>query len=524
MELIKTKEELLNKLKKSLDDKHFPIIFETQKKKVEIITKKLETIKDILINEKESFEFPNWDCLKFEKSFDSFIIDCSIERLQLWFEVLCTLLRENVKIKKENNDFKECLKNQQDSQNVNSQKIDHYSKLKNRIFWTTIIFVTLSITIIVALAFVHWIKDKTWDIFALVGIVDACIGGIGFIIERVCDHKSNLIYEMNKKFTNDFTDKISEAYDNLNLMVISDKSIQNIVESDVLVEMFDKVDNSVSIDNSVNNYYFYMTSTGGKIKEQAQKILEDCKEQHSEISKALENINAFLNLPTTRSKEIVSNIIDETEKIVSFADENTLDNIEEIANTITEFNRNNNESNWESMLLLRWNIYCRGLYNEFTSIYCENRKEFNSVQKYHVEIENLALSMGIAISDEDFCQLENAIVNELYPSFSDVERLANQKLNSFFESMTNESISMYMSKLRNNYTKIYLNQMTMQDIGRIRSEFNINISEEQLNYLENEIYLILRPSLKTCEVKARNLLNEFYNQKLCILLRKECED
>ncbi len=201
MKTIKTKKQLLAAIQNCCDGKHIKdddkqSVFDTNTR---LISSMLSVLPD-------NYSFPEWDCLIFDNSFEDFIIVSSLSDLKIRLALMFSLISEEAKrYKSVVNDEKnrrsqvEAFENQRNELKISRKEaIRKRSKIKNIIFWATLIIVVGVVIGTAICAIIQWVQmsngniaEPKWDMIALAGILDAAVGVIGFGIERVTDHMSS---------------------------------------------------------------------------------------------------------------------------------------------------------------------------------------------------------------------------------------------------------------------------------------------------------------------------------------------
>lgn len=109
-------------------------------------------------------------------------------------------------------------KNRADIVGVRDKASRHCSKVRNVLFWVTISVVGSTLLATVIFALLQWtgccFNDAAWDWIALAGILDAFVGGIGFIIERILDHRNTNISNEADKAIEENDSRVSKEYIN----------------------------------------------------------------------------------------------------------------------------------------------------------------------------------------------------------------------------------------------------------------------------------------------------------------------
>ncbi len=195
MSAIKTKKELINAIQKCCDKRH---IKDDNKQK--IFDDQVKSIKDVLVGLSDAVEFPQYDSLSFENSFDEFVIAASASELQEKLKLIYHDLyewRNNFyqvyNTVKELNAVREVQKTAiQDCDGI-IQKCFEYQQKRTRKKYllfksgvVALIFVAMTFTI---LSFFEQFKCWSTIVGAIIGALDFCFG-LGFqLYERKDDMK-----------------------------------------------------------------------------------------------------------------------------------------------------------------------------------------------------------------------------------------------------------------------------------------------------------------------------------------------
>lgn len=217
MKTIKTKKELLDVIQKCYDGKH---IKDDDKKKA--FDEQVKSLKDVLVGLSDSVEFPQYNSLTFENSFCDFVIVANVVELQDRLKLIYHDLYEFAK---------NYIENQKKIIITRDNVLKGKSLSRKIFFWIMISIIGIALTVTLVLAVMQWVTpnesvNNQWDWIALAGILDAFIGGIGFIIERVLDHKNNDVF-----FEAEDAIKTNNP-DNYNLKYVKQKA-KKIVNNDI---------------------------------------------------------------------------------------------------------------------------------------------------------------------------------------------------------------------------------------------------------------------------------------------------
>ena len=276
------------------------------------------------------------------------------------------------------------------------------------------------------------------------------------------------------------------------------------------------------------NLHVFCNSPEG---EEIEKLLSELIEQNGEFAKAIESLKA-----APSAAAAVSDLARDTRKILDSLQakdankanlaENAaiLKKADRLADCCASYNDKCGEPQGGAnldLLLLRWQIYCNALRDEYNDLYNNKRTEFQFIKEYRNKL--LAAGGESAVSASGIKELERRIKNVLRSDSEAVKREADGILEDFRAEQQvedprfHDALQRYFGAMRNEYNDICINKRTKfgglkevrGNLLGVASSLRLGLDESKLLSLEAQILRALRPDSETAKRKADELLQQF---------------